>query len=127
MIDILHNQYGFVYGIQSLELIKVGVAMDIDKRLNTMRLHNPHGCELVFYRRTFAPYVFERRMHALLIDKAVGREWFRVTLADLRQAANKAKGASMKVEREWHRWGRLPTDDFGTPVTHPLCEIEQNQ
>lgn len=101
MVDILHNQVGFVYGIQSLDLIKVGVAIDLNRRLETFRLHNPHGCELVFYRKTVAPYTFEKKMHELLADRAMGREWFRVTLAELRQAAARAKSASLKVETKW--------------------------
>lgn len=65
-------------------------------------------------------------MHELLADKAVGREWFRVSLADLRQAANKAKGASMKAHRALERWKRTPIE-IGTLETHPTYDVEQNQ
>lgn len=63
MVDVLKRETAFVYGIKSLDLIKVGVATNIEKRLDAMRALNPHGCELVFYRKTFAPYTFEKRMH----------------------------------------------------------------
>ena len=99
MVDLLNREYGFVYAIGSLGLIKVGVAKDIAKRMNAMRLDNPHGCELLFYRRTYAPYTFERRMHELLADKAVGREWFRASLADVRAASKTARLASIRAER----------------------------
>lgn len=99
MVDLLNNEYGFVYAIKSLDLIKVGVAKNIERRMNAMRLDNPHGCELIFYRRTYAPYTFERRMHELLADKAAGREWFRVTLAEVRAASNTARLASIRAER----------------------------
>ena len=74
MVELLNNEYGYVYAIKSLDLIKIGVTRNIEKRMNSMRLDNPHGCELLFYRRSYAPYTFERRMHAILADKAVGRE-----------------------------------------------------
>lgn len=99
MVDLLNNGYGYVYAIKSLDLIKVGVAKDIAKRMNAMRLDNPHGCELLFYRRTYAPYTFERRMHELLADKTVGREWFRVTLEEVRTASKTARLASIRAER----------------------------
>lgn len=99
MVDLLNNEYGFVYAIKSLDLIKVGVAKTIERRLEAMRLMNPHGCELIFYRRTYAPYAFERRMHELLADKAIGREWFRVTLAEVRVASKTARLASIRAER----------------------------
>lgn len=99
MVDLLNREYGFVYAIKSLDLIKVGVAKDIAKRMNAMRLDNPHGCELLFYRRTYAPYTFEKRMHELLAEKAAGREWFRVTLEEVRVASKTARLASIRAER----------------------------
>jgi hypothetical protein len=99
MVDLLNRDYGFVYAIKSLDLIKVGVAKDIAARMHAMRLDNPHGCELLFYRRVYAPYTFERRMHQLLADKAVGREWFRVTLEEVRVASKTARLASIRAER----------------------------
>lgn len=99
MVDLLNNEYGYVYAIKSLDLIKVGVAKNIEKRMEAMRLMNPHGCELLFYRRAYAPYTFEKRMHELLADKAVGREWFRVTLEEVRIASKTARLASIRAER----------------------------
>lgn len=89
--DPLNEKPGFVYGIQSLGLIKIGVAEDIEKRMNKMRLDNPHELTLVFKRTSRAPYTLERQMHRLLADKAVGREWFRVTLEEVRAAAYTAR------------------------------------
>lgn len=90
---------GFVYAIQSLDLIKVGVAKNIEKRMNDMRLENPHGCKLIFQRRSTAPYTLEKQMHKRLADKAVGREWFRATLADIRAAAYTARLETLRKER----------------------------
>lgn len=114
MVDLLNQEYGYVYAIQSLDLIKIGVAKDIEKRLEAMRLMNPHGCELIFYRRTYAPYTFENRMHVLLAKKAVGREWFRVTLAEVRTAANTARLASIRAERKIRAMAKL-----AHPMTRP--------
>jgi hypothetical protein len=91
MVDPLNQKPGFVYGIQSLGLIKVGVAQDIEKRMTVMRLDNPHELTLVFKRTSRAPYTLERQMHRLLADKAVGREWFRVTIEEVRAAAYTAR------------------------------------
>jgi hypothetical protein len=110
MIDQLLVEIGFVYGIKSLDLIKVGVAKNIDNRINDMRALNPHGCELVFYRKVFAPYAFEKRMHELLAEKAVGREWFRVSVAEVREAASKARLVSMRAKTRSDRWRRQQSE-----------------
>lgn len=119
MVDILVHEYRYVYGIKSLDLIKIGVAKDIEERLEAMRLLNPHGCELVFYRKTYAPFLFEKRMHELLADKAVGREWFRVTVAELRKAAAKAKSRSVSAE-----WAKERTV---LRLTRGYILLQQNQ
>lgn len=99
MTELVNQEYGFLYAIQSLDLIKIGVAKNIENRINTMRLNNPHGCEVVFSRRSTAPYTLERQMHRLLADKALGREWFRVTLKEVRAAANIARLETIRSER----------------------------
>jgi len=113
MAELLQNEYGYVYGIQSLDLIKVGVAKNLKKRLNDMRLHNPHGCKVVFHKRVYAPYSLEKRLHALLADKAIGREWFRISLAELRAAAAVAKAQYEQLAR------CSEIREIGTRVTHP--------
>ncbi len=111
-VNLLINEVGFVYGIKSLDLIKVGVAQDIAKRMHKMRLENPHGLELVFYRKVFAPFRFEKRMHEILADRAVGREWFRVSLSELRVAATSARSASDKAQRAYDKPRKFrPTSD----------------
>ena len=99
MADFLNREYAFVYAIQSIDLIKVGVAKNIENRMEDMRLMNPHGCELIFHRRSYAPYTLERQMHRLLADKAIGREWFRASLADIRAAAYTARLETTRLER----------------------------
>jgi hypothetical protein len=98
----------FVYGIQSGQFIKIGVARDIAKRMTIMRLHNPHGCTLVFRRWTYCAYHCERTMHEVLAAKSIGREWFEVTVQEVRAAsrvgiseANKLYRELRRKEREW--------------------------
>jgi hypothetical protein len=116
MTEVRLREYGFVYGIRSLDLIKVGVATDIEKRMNVMRLHNPHGVELVFYRRVYAPYVFEKRLHQLLAEKAMGREWFKISLEELRCAAVRARSSSAREQRITQRLLSVIPENV-TPVT----------
>lgn len=98
MIDPLNEKPGYVYGIQSLGLIKIGVSQNIQSRMNKMRLDNPHELTLVFRRQSTAPYTLERQMHLLLADKAVGREWFRVTIEEVRAAAYTARLETRRIE-----------------------------
>lgn len=66
----------YVYGIQSGHLIKVGAAEDVKRRLHTFQLYNPHPMKVVLRRVVKENYWLEKRMHKLLADCAVGREWF---------------------------------------------------
>jgi hypothetical protein len=91
----------YVYGIKSGDLTKIGVAKDIAKRLDTIRGHNPHGCDLVWKRLTVAPFHFEKKMHELLAEHAIGREWFRVTLEQIKGAATLAHRHAQDVMLNW--------------------------
>lgn len=79
---------GWVYGIQSGQFIKVGIASNIPRRMHAMRLHNPHQLHVVLRRRCESPLFVERRMHEILKPHALGREWFDVTPAQVRAAAD---------------------------------------
>lgn len=91
---------GWVYGIECKPYIKIGVAKDLAIRLDTMRLHNPHPCIVVFKRKTVAPYHFERKMHEILQHQAVGREWFSTTVEEVKAAA---KVAGEHARAVWQR------------------------
>lgn len=95
---------GWVYGIQSLHLIKIGVANNIRVRLHAMRLHNPHPLKVVLRRRNENPYLIERLMHRILAPRALGREWFDISPEQARQAADIAfaEGEVLRVEQvQW--------------------------
>ena len=77
-----------VYGIQCGEFIKIGVTRSVRQRLNGMRLCNPHKLTVVYRRKMFAAFHCERKMHEILADKAVGREWFKATIEEVRAAGS---------------------------------------
>jgi hypothetical protein len=77
---------GYVYGIQSDHLIKVGAADDIRRRLHTFQLYNPHPVKIVLRRFVKENYWLEKRMHKLLAQYAVGREWFDCSPEHVRDA-----------------------------------------
>lgn len=66
----------YVYGIQSGHLIKVGAADNMRRRLHTFQLYNPHPVKIILRRVVKENYWLEKRMHKLLAQYAVGREWF---------------------------------------------------
>lgn len=78
--------FGWVYGIQSGIFIKVGKAVDIRARLNTFRLHNPHQLKVVLKRQVESPFWIEARMHRILAEFSIGREWFRCAPIDVKEA-----------------------------------------
>jgi hypothetical protein len=113
----------YVYGIQSGQFIKIGVAVDIAKRLNIMKLSNPHPLKVVFRRQMYAAFHCERKMHELLKPKALGREWFDVTIEEVRAAA--AIGTAFA--REVWKIEVCKAIPLGTPVTHILDDDAKSQ
>lgn len=87
---------GWVYGIQSGSLIKIGITSSMSQRLRAMRLHNPHPLRIVLRRRCEDCYFVERRMHKLLEAGAKGREWFTASPDQVREAY-KVAHADMRV------------------------------
>lgn len=89
-------QFDWLYGIQSSLFIKIGVARNINTRLRTMNLYNPHPCKVVVKRRLWNAYAVEKRMHKALAPHAIGREWFVVDAALIRATLT-------EVIKELHR------------------------
>ena len=97
----------WVYGIQSGQFIKVGVAQEIQSRLLTFRLHNPHPLKVVMRRMVPEHYWVEKRMHELLAQYAIGREWFDCA-PDLVRAAYEDAYKDLVVKRhEQENWEKL--------------------
>jgi len=113
----------YVYGIQSGQFIKIGVAISTERRMETMRLYNPHPFTLVFRRKTECAYHCERRMHEILSAKSIGREWFDVTLDEVKAAAvigileaNKVWRAQLKKEIAWRM--EVRARQINAPAVH---------
>ena len=103
----------YVYGIQSGQFIKVGVSLSIKRRLDDMRLLNPHPATVVYKRKMYAAYHCEKKMHEVLAPKSIGREWFDATLDEVRAAAkigfayaNEIFQRKLKEEMEWNAYIR---------------------
>jgi hypothetical protein len=77
----------YVYAIKSGRFIKIGVALSIAKRVRDMRLLNPHEIVVVYRRKMRAAFHCEKKMHEVLRDKAVGREWFEASVEEVKAAA----------------------------------------
>lgn len=91
----------WLYGIQSGLFIKVGVANNINDRLRTMNLYNPHPCKVVAKRRIECAYHAERRVHQILKPYAIGREWFAVDAPLVRAAMTIAIRDVRREHQDW--------------------------
>lgn len=95
----------YVYGIQSGEFIKVGFTTSIDARLHEMKLYNPHPLSVVMKRRVASgrAKAVEGRIHLLLADYSVGREWFTAPPKLVQKAATVAIADVRREDEEWLR------------------------
>jgi hypothetical protein len=67
----------FVYIMECCGFYKIGVARDVAVRQGNLQAANPFPIRLVASFESSAPLRDEKRLHAELIEYAVGREWFR--------------------------------------------------
>lgn len=113
---------GWVYGIQSGQFIKVGAADDIRARLHMFRLHNPHPLKVVMRRMVPENYWVEKRMHQLLADHALGREWFDCSSELVRAAyevAYKDLIAQRRAQEKWETESAKRTETRKVPLGRP--------
>lgn len=100
----------YIYGIKCGDLIKVGISKSIARRLKDFRLGNPQPMEVVFKRHAYLAFSkqIERAMHEYLKEYAVGREWFRCTVEDVKAASRHATidyhEVKRNIERAEARW-----------------------
>lgn len=91
--------FPWMYGLQSGEFIKIGYAKNIRARVELLQLGNPHPVKVVLRRQSQHARMLERFTHTVLAERAVGREWFRVTPEEARIAADEAA----RFLAEWRR------------------------
>lgn len=74
-----------LYFIQCDDFVKVGIAFDVGRRLEDLRIGDPYG-RLRLHTKWWLPALFarqiERRVHAVLDAHAAGREWFLMPVGD---------------------------------------------
>lgn len=112
----------WIYGFQCGDFIKVGIAGNVEARLYTARLYNPHPVKVVFRERHMHARRVEIRMHQLLNDCAMGREWFDVPPKAIRLAWKVAIEDVAVWEREqaeWERESLLKSQKCGRNVENP--------
>jgi hypothetical protein len=97
MVEMKAKAFPWVYGIQCGDFIKVGVAGNIKFRLTTLQLYNPYPCKVVMRRQHRFAYRIEKRIHELLADVSIGREWFNACPKAVQLAADIA----MEDVRSW--------------------------
>lgn len=82
----------WVYGFQCQGFIKVGVAQSLGTRRKQLQAGNPFPLKIVLNCRCVdGAYYLERRIHEILAEHAIGREWFAITPQQLRDAVERAK------------------------------------
>lgn len=98
------NKKSVLYFISCGDLVKIGIANDLEKRLTSLRAGNPEGLEVAAWRTVPRPLRLqvERRMHEHFAHLGVGREWFRGLdmPAALKVAATHIRHANLAM----HRW-----------------------
>lgn len=74
----------WLYVMRSGDLVKIGIATDVERRLHNLRAGAPKGLHLMSKRELPALFAIqtERAIHRQLADKAHGREWFSITSSD---------------------------------------------
>jgi T5orf172 domain len=94
----------WVYGIQSQQFIKIGVANSISVRMRQFRAGNPHLLRLVIQRQVPEAYWLEKRLHQILVHRSVGREWFEITIDEGRAAMKIAMTELQLYRKKQAEW-----------------------
>ncbi len=95
-----------LYVIRSENYCKVGIASNVEKRLEAFRAGNPHPLSLVrqyaFRSRLYA-LLAERTTHKVLAEYAIGREWFAAEPKLVANAAGHVVGYMRRLADRWER------------------------
>lgn len=136
-----------IYAIACEHFHKIGLADDVEKRIEVMKLLNPFPVSCVFYRTIprRRAYFIERSVHAVLRDKHRrcytcrtsitsakhhSREWFAVSLQEIRDAVALAIQEARRVDRDEARRETINRRAaatleraIGTPVTQATAAV----
>lgn len=87
LIDSEIDEVTAVYILKSDKYYKIGVSSAISKRIGMLQTGNPYAIELVYqkyFTSSVEAYKEEKRLHLLYKERQVQREWFELTLEDIK-------------------------------------------
>lgn len=75
----------WLYGIVCKPFIKIGIAQDLSRRVEEMRLMNPHPIRVALKAQVSSclALMAEGELHRLFAEVRYRREWFRATAKDV--------------------------------------------
>ncbi len=117
-IPVASTTPGWVYFIraETLGLIKIGMAVDVPKRLKALRVGSPDHLEVIGVIRTRNPAQLELNLHQQFRSAVHHGEWFNPTPALLahieREAIDHDTAYALWKSSIWHR------------MSSPGCDIE---
>ena len=104
------SDFSWVYGIQSAEFIKIGVARDVEGRMYGMQIGNPIRLRIVMRHHVSETRWIERRMHKILREHSVSDMHLHIKEETARLAELERLGdekASRKEEKDQIRKARI--------------------
>jgi hypothetical protein len=99
-----HDEPTSLYVMQTQGYHKIGIAADVQKRLDTVRTHNPHRVTVVHtihWQSRLLALLVERTVHKTLRPYHVSGEWFYVDFPTIKQVLLPIAAAA-RVLRERH-------------------------
>lgn len=91
--------YVYIVGCKRVQLYKVGIAVDVEKRMKSLQTGCPHPLTLIAKAHCPNPRVIEKEIHALLNFYRKQGEWFCCTLEDIRKAKRHMENLAYLQER----------------------------
>jgi hypothetical protein len=81
-----YKRYGgrYLYLIRCNEFYKIGIAYDIDNRLNSLQTGNPYELDILFAVKISGAEKVEELLHNYFKDKRIFREWFKLEQDDIK-------------------------------------------
>ena len=73
----------FVYVMKCGDFFKIGIAIELDNRLNQVQTGNPYIVSLVFALKHKQAEEIEKKLHCIFNNKRERREWFKLDDKDL--------------------------------------------
>lgn len=87
--DIYSNHKGkFLYLIKCNEFYKIGIAYNLDNRLNSLQCGNPYEIDLVFAVKCTDALEVEKLLHINFKEKWHFREWYKLEDTDVQFIKN---------------------------------------